>query len=300
MGAQPGLLAAMVAAAGRAAADATPGWAEALLVGFLSDIGSPTPTQPNPHPPRTLAILEDQLRLTAEASGSLAGWHDVISALRHGVLPSLSRHALEVSSTALLTAAEGVFQQARLAVAQAVTRQEARRTWKAMARAQILQELESAFHVVTTEAELLDALAVFLPRLEIRSCYLSLYAETERPAQGLRLVFRYEGGQRIFLPPDGSLLPPACLLPPAIPPEAGHDPAPADLVVEALYFGGQQIGVLICAADPAQGLGVGTAFETLRSQVASALTGVRLRRELEERAGSLTRRTNSRAVFWPW
>ncbi len=61
--ARPMILTAMEAAVGRAAADATPGWAEALLAGFLADLCSPAPAQPSPRPPRTLVILEEQLRL---------------------------------------------------------------------------------------------------------------------------------------------------------------------------------------------------------------------------------------------
>jgi len=280
--ARPPILADMAAAVGRAAADATPGWAEALLAGFLADLRGPAPAQPSPRPPRTLVILEDQLRLTAAASGSLAGWHDVISALRHRILPLLAQWALEVGSAAVLTTAEGIFQQMRLAVAQAVTRQEARRTWTAMARAQILQEFEAAAHVVTTEAELWEVLAAFLPRLEIPTCYLSLYIEPARPNAGLRLVFRFERGQRVALPSDGLRLPSAYFAPPDALQTSDQGVAQTDLVVEALYFGEEQIGVLVCTADPAQGLGVGTAFETLRSQLSSALTGVRLRRALEE------------------
>jgi len=129
---------------------------------------------------------------------------------------------------------------------------------------------------------MLDVLAAFLPRLGIRRCYIGLYVEPAQPAAGLQLVFRFEGGQRIALPPDGLPLPSRCLLPADALQAAEEDTAQTDLVVAPLHSGEQQIGVLICGTDPAQGLGVGKAFETLRSQLSSALTGVRLRRELEE------------------
>jgi signal transduction histidine kinase/DNA-binding LacI/PurR family transcriptional regulator/DNA-binding response OmpR family regulator len=288
------VVAALEAAAGRAAANAAPEWAGLLFDSFAADLEDRHEQGSAPTPPRTMLVLENLLRLTAAGSGSVAAWHDVVSAMRQTLLPHF-----DDGRDGERTAAEDLWQQARFAVGQAITRQEARRAWQTMQRAQVVQELEAALHVAPGVAEVIEIFTRSLPRLGIERCNVALFDDPDRPAAGAHVVLAYEDGHAALLPEGGQAAASSVLWHAIHParsdraaaPNHGVEPngsapasaqgQPVSSLVEALFFGDEPLGVVSFGADPADGPGKATVYEALRSQLSSALMGARRRAETE-------------------
>jgi signal transduction histidine kinase/AraC-like DNA-binding protein len=209
------------------------------------------------------------LRRAGAAGANLNAWHDVLSALRRGLLPLLS--------DAGLAAAEDLWQQGRVAIGQAAARGEAHQVWRLVGQAEALHQIEAALHVATDRRGVVAALAELLPRLGIRRCFLAIYDDPARPTGAGRLIFALDEHGPLPLPAAGLSFPAADLLP------EGFWPSdqPFSLAVEALHFGEEQIGFVLFAVDPREGLELGTIYEGLRSQISSALKSVRLYEEVE-------------------
>jgi signal transduction histidine kinase/DNA-binding LacI/PurR family transcriptional regulator/AraC-like DNA-binding protein len=207
-----------------------------------------------------LAALAEFLRRSAEKGENLSNWHSVISALRLRMQPCLAEPAR--------TAAENLWQQARVTVGETVQRVQAYRRLQAEEQSWRLAEVTQALSTAITVPELADLLAGALPSLGIAGSYLALYEQPEEPANVARLVGAYGEHGRLSLeagglPFDARRLVPEGLLP------AGHR---FSLVVEPLYFRQDQLGFVLFEADPGQE----ELYEILRGQISAAIKRAQL------------------------
>ncbi len=252
-------------AVGAHAADLAPDWAGMLLDSFLSDLSSKGAAAPVAF----LSALNTLLRQAAAGGANLNAWHDALSAMRGGCLPLLAGPEA--------ARAEDLWQQGRVLIGQSAARSEAHQVWQLVRQAEALHRIEAELHIVTDRSGLLSALADLLPRLGIGRCRLVLYENPAQPAELARLIFALDESGPLALPPSGLTFPTTELLPKGFWPTT-H---PFSLAIEALHYGGEQLGFVLFEVDPRQGFELGTTYEALRSQISSALKSVQLYEEIE-------------------
>jgi DNA-binding LacI/PurR family transcriptional regulator/GAF domain-containing protein len=217
--------------------------------------------------------VSDVVRQVVAARGNVSAWQGILSTLRRYALPHLIK-----DSTALLEA-ENLWQQARVMIGEEAERKQAYQAFQAQQQTDTLHEVGRALVTSTTIAELADVLARELPRLDIPSCYLSLYEDPESPTESSRLILAYDKGQRFELEADGLRFPSRQLAPTGV--FRREDRHSMSLV--PLYFGENQLGFALLEIGPQDA----RIHEPLRGQVSSALQGALLIQQVEERGDAL-------------
>ena len=190
---------------------------------------------------------------------------DVISILRRETLSLLG------PSQQQRLRVEDLCEQARIAIAELVEHAQAHQRLQAQAWVRSLGQTIAALINTFEVGSLMQAVADQLPRLNIASCYLSLYTAGKRQAE-LRLAIdvgrpglQVEGRPRF----DARDLVPAGVL----------DGVPRTFVVENLFFGQEQLGLVLFEFGPREGV----IYEALRDQISAALKGALLVQEVLER-----------------
>jgi signal transduction histidine kinase len=146
----------------------------------------------------------------------------------------------------------------------------------------ISEPLMTAFDVAT----LTDVVAEQLPKMGIRSCYLSLYerlggAESATPTEWSRLILAYDEDGRKPLESGGRRFPSRQLVPASILPKEKR----RALMLEPLHFRDEvQLGFILF--EPLQ-TGAGVLREALSRQISTALQGAILRQERRRAEDSL-------------
>ncbi|MBN1889045.1 MAG: substrate-binding domain-containing protein [Thermoflexales bacterium] len=155
------------------------------------------------------------------------------------------------------------------------------------ADAQIFQRLGQRLLSTLNIADLMDALAEDLPRLGIRSAYLSLYQdppayEFPQPVpQWSRLILAYNSQGRSVLPPEGLRFPTQELLPQ----DFCMFAEARGMVVEPLYFQREQIGFALFEIGAKDDV----AYEILRRYLSNTLQGALLVQRVQEHAAEIAR-----------
>ena len=239
-------------------------WVGRLLDGFAAELQGQAPGI-------FVRELDDILRQVYLADGDIAAWHQVISTLRRRGLPYLDSGAL--------LRAEDLWQQARVMIGDTAQRTEMRQVLRAERQAQTLREISQALITTFDTGELMSVLADRLPRLDIPSCYLSLYEDPHKPAEWSRLILAYDERGRVELEPEGRRFPSRRLIPEGIMSQERR----YSFVVEALYFQDHQLGFVLFEAGPQDG----KIYETLRDQISSALQGALLTQERKRAQAAL-------------
>jgi DNA-binding LacI/PurR family transcriptional regulator len=261
------ILAEMAEAVGEPGDSVDPTWAEHLLDAFVTDLSGESGGT-------FLAALDGILRQAATADGDLSAWHGTLSALRRRLLPCLDSEALR--------RADGLWQQARVVVGDAVERTLIRRQLEAEQQAQTLAEIGASLIITFDVEQLMDVLADEVPRLGIPSIYLALYENPQpyvypQPApEWSRLVLAYDERGRLEIDPEGQRFPSHSLLPAGILPRERRQV----LVLEPLFFREQQLGFVLLEVGPQDG----AVYESLRGRISSALQGALLMQQVKEHA----------------
>jgi DNA-binding LacI/PurR family transcriptional regulator/putative methionine-R-sulfoxide reductase with GAF domain len=237
-------------------------WAEQVLDAFVAELAQTSPGS-------FLSALARGLHLEAAQGGNVAAWQGVISVLRRQVLPAL--HTRDA-----LSQADGLWQQARVLIAETVERDHMSRLLDAQGQAETLRTIGQTLIASFGVEELTEALAQDLPRLQIPSCYLSLYEDPKSPAQWSRLILAYDMEGKVELGPDGRRFPSTQLVPKGLFPSQRR----YTFLVEPLYFQENQLGFLLFEVGPREG----SVYEVLRGQISSVLQGASLIGQVESRA----------------
>jgi PAS domain S-box-containing protein len=237
-------------------------WAEQILDAFAAEVGGASSGT-------FLRVLDKILRQVVAADGNLSAWQTVLSALRRHTLPCLAENGV-------LPRAEDLWGQARVMIGEFSERVQMRRGLQVQQEAAALRDIGQALITAFDRKELMDTLTAELPRLGIRSLYLSQYEKPGALDEWSRLMLAYDEGMRVELKSDGRRFPSRQLVPDALLP---HD-RQYSVVVEALYFRANQLGFAVFEPSPGQeGL-----CDTLRGLISSALHGVLLVQQVENRA----------------
>ena len=212
-----------------------------------------------------LSTLDEALRSSLAAGVDAAAWQSAVSALRRWILQ-------QPCAADRLQAAEDLFQQARVLIAEAAVQAERYRRFQVERDARHLSEASQS---MATAADLRSVLAMMvqeLPRAGVTSCYLSLYSDPAAPAGWARLMLAFTAAGRIALPEEGIRFPATDLLPPAFWSENGMPP----LLALPLCFREHAFGFVLL--ELTEGALAGS--ETLRNQISSAIEGALLREDL--------------------
>jgi DNA-binding LacI/PurR family transcriptional regulator/putative methionine-R-sulfoxide reductase with GAF domain len=215
-----------------------------------------------------LPAMNDALRLEATEVGNVSAWQGVVSAMRYSLLPYLD-------DVQVLSRADGLWQQARVLLSQTAERLEVHRALEAKQQAEAMRRIGQTLVTSFEVEELTDLLIQDLPRLEIPSCYLSLYESATSPASISRLILAYDVHKRVELEQDVRRFPSTLLVPRHLFPQRWWT-----FVVEPLYFRENQLGFTLFEVGPREG----SLYEVLRGQISSVLQGAALIEQAESRA----------------
>jgi DNA-binding LacI/PurR family transcriptional regulator/anti-anti-sigma regulatory factor len=239
-------------------------WVARLLDAFSADLAADSPS-------RFLSTLDEMLRRMVIAGGDVVAWQNVLSALYRQLVPYFDRREL------LQT--HDLFHQARVMIGGATQRTYARQIFQAEEKTQTLRDVEAIFDIMFDVGELMDALAKELPRLDIPSCYLSLYEDPvpyRYPASApgwSRLILAYDESGSIDLISGGRRFPTRQLVPEGMLPQDRQ----YSLVAEPLYLRENQLGFVLFEVGPREA----SVYPALRQAVGSALYGALLLHERE-------------------
>lgn len=240
----------MTQAAGMSEVGPTSDWARHLLDGFVTAIKARSSEL-------FLQELDELLRQVGTMGGNVEAWQSGLSVLRRRLLPYLEGE--------VLARADDLWQQMRVMIGQAAKRIQAYHTLQAEHQAETLRQLSRSLFTTFDLASLINVLAESLPRLDIPSCYLSLYEDPKQPLAWSRLVLAYTEHGRIALEPGGRRFPSSHLVPEGLWPQGRR----YTYVVEALYFREEQVGFVLFEVGPREG----SIYDALRGQISSALKG---------------------------
>lgn len=204
-----------------------------------------------------------------EVEGWYTHWNSILTTLRES-----SRACFEGQD---LDAAETLWQQGRICLAEAMQQDQIRKTATSGTQASTLTSIGLALAGAFDLETLTETIFREMPHLGIPSCYLCLYDDPRKPEETSRLILAYRDYQRIPLEQGGYPFPSRNFIPHEFLPENRR----YSLVVEALYFREKPLGFIVFEIRP----GDGKVYETLQGQIGSALNTALL----FEQRGSLLR-----------
>lgn len=227
-----------------------------------------------------LLALKHDLIEAANSYFNIIDWQNAISAFRKTMWPYLNE--------APGLWGEVLFRQANMLVAEMGQRSVLQKRLLKDQQTENLRRTSEAVIASFREESLLDSIGEYLPFLGFQRFYLSLYEEPVQPGGWSRLLLAYDNGARRHLRPGGLRYPTAHLVPQEVLPAVEA----ASLVVEPLYFGEEQLGFLVLNVGPIDG----TIYESLRTQISSALQGSRLLQQVQQYTTQLEERVSERTV----
>jgi signal transduction histidine kinase/AraC-like DNA-binding protein/DNA-binding response OmpR family regulator len=256
-----------------------PSWVDQLFDSFVAAL---TTGRDEEVSAKFLSALDEILRQIMAAEGEIELWSQVLFALRQQLLPYLG---IDGAGTLSRNRVEDLWLQAQVMIGRVAQRKQAYRELQAERRKRILNEIAAALATTFDLNDLADILARELPRLGISRGYLSLYENPQpyrypQPApEWSRLVLAYddkapEGSRRLELEAGGRRFITRQLVPPELLPQR----EPYNLIVQALYFRNEQIGISVFEDGPDEG----AIYELLRAQISSALKGDLLFQEAQQ------------------
>ena len=258
-------------------------WDEQLVDGFLAELSGDALTEASTNSRPFLQALDNCLGQVSIPGRTPITWQEVISAMRHSILPYLQTYES-------LARAENLWQQARVRIAGFTQRDLLRQRFHSHRQTQTLREIEHRLLITFHIDELLDVLAEELPRLAISECYLSLYEEPQAYSQSQpapewsRLILAYNAQGRIPLPAEGQRFRSQQLVPKAILEQS----SPYALGIWPLYFRETQFGFALFSLEGIpQGVLI---YDVLRKLISNALQGDFLVQQIEKHAAELSRK----------
>jgi len=214
-----------------------------------------------------LSTLGDILSREAKAGENIALWYKALSAIRDHLLPYLGHNEA-------LLRAENLLYQSCVIIGETTQRVEAyqrlQEELQAISLFEVGQALITSFDLETLSNIILQE----LPKLNILSCFISLYEKPEAPDEWARLILAYNEKGPIQLEASTRHFPSRQLVPAGLSPKKRR----YTMVVDALYFREEQIGFALFEMSLQKGI----VFETLRGQIRSSLKGMLLFQERKQ------------------
>ena len=235
--------------------DVDPGWSHILVDGFLRDVSSNDGT--GNIFLRTLTQILSQMPSGIE----ILEWQEVL----HVIRAKIDRL---FSSMDEIIKAHDLLEDGYSAVGEIAHRKQLYQRLEAVDQTSRLNRIVQTMSTTYDIETLMKLLALELPGLGIRSCFLSLYDEKGDSPAWSRLILAVVGEERLSLDQNGIRFLTNQLVPPNMLPENRR----FAFDVEALYFQEEQIGFVMFEIGPRNG----DVYATLRGHLSSALKSAEL------------------------
>jgi HD-GYP domain-containing protein (c-di-GMP phosphodiesterase class II)/DNA-binding LacI/PurR family transcriptional regulator len=217
-----------------------------------------------------LNMFSKILRQAASDQMNLFSWHEVLSELRHCLLPYLS-------DSATLTRAETLWHQARIIIGEMAISMEKRRIHDSLENNQLLNLIREELLVTLNMNDLLSVLAKRLPQAGIKSCYMSSFNDDDyAPYLNSQLILAFNENGPIPINGQNAVFPSRQLVPCHILP----DDKQYVMMVVSLNFAQTQFGFVLFDID-LQNVHI---CSDIRRILCSALQGVTLFHQIQEQA----------------
>lgn len=213
-------------------------------------------------PSKFLTTLEHILTLEEKESFSPEIWQTLISVFRENIISFLKGEKL--------TFAENMFHQARVLIWEITRRNQG---YKRLETENWIYSLSNITQALTSTFALerfAEVVAQEFKRLEIPSCYISLYEDKEKLKYS-KLLLAYDRNGNIDLKNLGKKFLSSKLLPGNM----LNSKRRRTFIAEPLYFEDKSLGYILFELGPRSGV----IYETLRGQISSALYGALLFKE---------------------
>jgi signal transduction histidine kinase len=223
----------------------------------------------------TLNYIMDQLSINEY---NVMIWQEVISIMRRYTLPC-------IRDDSELFRVENLLQQGRVLIAEVAQRIQTSQSARTDRQAYTLGKVSEVIQTTFDLAKLTKVVVEEFPKLEITSCYLSLYERGDNPPEWSRLIMAYDESGLIDVGEVGIRFPTRQLIPEGLITQDKQ----YSFVVEPLYFREEQLGFAIFNIDPKQH----QVYESLRILLSSAIKGADLVKELTKKESELEQRAES-------
>lgn len=238
--------------------------AKELYLAFLEDIE-------NRSSGLFLTRMSEVLRQTIDRNLNVESLQGAVSALRQAFLPGLSNQSCPVR-------AEDMWTQARVMIGETAVRNKESAYLKVMGLGQRLQNLGTRLITTYNIPKLLELLASELPNIGITSFFLVLYQAGplgygKEPTDHARLIGSFSPKGSCQRPGQELVFETSDILP-----SASQSYWPAHMIIEPLHFGEVHFGYGVFSVGPREG----NLYETLRTQLSSAVYGAVLIEENEK------------------
>jgi len=194
-------------------------------------------------------------------------WHEILSVMRRVVLQN-------IKSVPTIQKAESLWQQARVLIGAETRKHEAHSRLQVEKRSLALREISEMLMSSHSLADVMDVVALELPRLGIKAGYLSLFEDVKQSIEWSRLILAYDEHGRLDLDQEKVRFASHQL----VPENMLSRSASFGLVAEALYSKAEKLGFMLLEVDAAQSVVCGA----LRGLLSSALQGVILNAQREQ------------------
>ena len=218
-----------------------------------------------------ILALENALYQTKEDEGDLYAWQGVLSAFRREYVQFLDgKDCLR---------AENLWQQSRILIELAVSRDKSYREYQNEERSRMLREIQTALLGTFSIANISKTLADNMPKLGIPSCYLALYEDSENSRMILAYKENDRKAQEKIDRSNGALR----FRTKDLLPEGMRDSGRQSFLIESLYFQDHQLGYVVFELGPVDGV----LYDSLRGTISSALQGSLLLEQIQEHSRQL-------------
>lgn len=127
----------------------------------------------------------------------------------------------------------------------------------------IMRELVNSFNI----QNLVEKLATELPKIGIKSCYLSLHSSKEKMFKEARLILAYNKNGRIKLDNKKSIFPSQELFPR----DLIKIDERFDLIIESLVYEKEQLGFVVFEIDPLEGILITSVSDQITSTIKASM-----------------------------
>ncbi len=229
-------------------------WDDQLLDSFAEQLESGEP--------KFLEQLSSFVASTADSGGKVSRWHSVVGAIRRYSIPCCD------GDPELLATAEDLLQDARVATADAVERNDARKRIELERFQDKLTKVGAALTGSFNIEELTQEMQKRLPSIGVKSCYLAVYdpfnlSPSDQPRNRARLIGAFDDGKALEV--DRAPFATDGLAPPKLwPPARLHH-----FSVLPLFLKGVDLGFALVECEHTEG----SVLEFVRKQLSIGLYG---------------------------
>ncbi|MBN1410771.1 MAG: substrate-binding domain-containing protein [Spirochaetales bacterium] len=247
-------------------------WAEILIQAFFTDLSDRKAN-------RFTNALNEIIYKTINSMSSPTFWHEMINRIRSIVYD-------HISDADFLTRAENLLHQARTMICEITRRNEIFKKLEMSTEASRLRNLGEELLERIEIDPLLDEVAKELPRIGVKSSYLSMYKNPESPLENSKLILAFNEDGRLDIDLNKNIFPSKNLFPDS----SEFKKRRFTAIVETLFYGKQPLGLAIFEMASRNW----KIYEALRFVMINSLRSSLLLKQLQDQANRLEEEVKAR------